>query len=315
MSPTQPSTARSAVAEAFGEPHEVVKVRDTRVPVPGAGQVLVRMNAAGVNPYDAKRVRGMFGTDSADLPLAIGGEASGVVEAVGDGADVAPGDPVVVYPATGAFAEFILAPAANVHPKPDDLPYDEAASLLLAGVTAADILATLGLTKDDVLLVHGGAGAVGSIVVARAVQTGAKVIATAAEKNHKYVRSLGAVPVTYGDGLEDRVREASESAPVTAVADTVGSDEAIDVSLALVPADRIVSIAAWDRMDDGITVVGGSTEESKRNRREAIPGLLQDAADGKIVVEIAGEFPLALTGSALEAISGKHPRGKYVVRP
>ncbi|MEZ5210048.1 NADP-dependent oxidoreductase [Gordonia sp. PP30] len=304
----------SIVATQYGEPADSLAAVQTPVPEPGPGEVVVRVTAAGVNPFDAKQVRGQVGNDPAKLPLRIGGEAAGVVHAAGTGTEVSPGDRVVVYPATGAFAEYVTAPAPNVHAIPDGLDDGSAAALLLAGVTAADILATLGATGDDVLLVHGGAGAVGAIVTARAVAAGATVIATASAANHDYLRGLGAIPVDYRGDLAAAV-DAAAPAPVTAVADTVGSDQAIDVSLALVPADRIVSIAAWGRTGDGIVVVGGSTEESRRRRREAVPGLLADAAAGRIVVEIAGSYPLAETARALGAVSGPHPRGKYVVRP
>lgn len=307
-------TQTQVVATQYGEPADAIALQQAPLPEPGPTEVTVAVRAAGVNPFDAKQVRGQVGNDPAKLPLRLGGEASGVVHAAGADSGFAVGDEVVVYPASGAFAEYVLAPSANVYRKPADLGFDEAAALLLAGVTAADILATLGITADDVLLVHGAAGAVGSVVVARAVAAGATVIGTAGAANHDYLRELGAIPVSYAGDLLATVRAAAPS-PVTAVADTVGSDQAIDASLALVPADRIVSIAAWGRTGDGITVVGGSTEESKRNRREAIPGLLDDAATGRIVVELAGSFPLDEAATALETIGGRHPRGKYVLHP
>lgn len=306
--------AHKIVATQYGEPTASVELIEVPEPEPGHGDVVVRVTAAGVNPFDAKQVTGQMGADPDKLPLSPGGEAAGVVHAAGPGSGFAVGENVVVYPAAAAFAEYVLAPASNVHRRPDALGDDQAAALLLAGVTAADILATLGVTGDDVLLVHGGAGAVGSIVTARAVAEGATVIATASPANHDYLRSLGAIPVSYDGDLAAAVRAAAPSA-VTAVADTAGTDQAIDVSLALVRPDRIVSIAAWGRTGDGITVIGGGTEQSRRRRREAVPGLLDDAAAGRIVVEIAGTFPLAEAGAALAAVAGAHPRGKYVLHP
>lgn len=308
------STSRQAFAVAYGEPADCVAVRNVEVGVPGRGEVLVRVGSAGVNPFDAKQVRGQVGADPDKLPLPLGGEAAGTVAAVGVDAGFAVGDAVVAYPVSGAFADYVLAASSNVYLRPSELSEDQAAGLLLAGVTAADILATLGVTGDDVLLVHGGGGAVGSIVVARAVAAGATVIATASPANHDYLRSLGAIAVGYDDDLLADVRAAAP-APVTAVADTVGNDAAIDASLALVAPDRIVSIAAWGRTDDGIVVIGGGTPESQRNRREAVPGLLDDAAAGRIVVEIAGVYPLENVAEALEAVGGRHPRGKLIIAP
>ncbi|GAA3953496.1 alcohol dehydrogenase catalytic domain-containing protein [Gordonia caeni] len=306
--------AHKIVATQYGEPTASVELIEVPEPEPGPGDVVVRVTAAGVNPFDAKQVTGRMGADPDKLPLSLGGEAAGVVHAAGAESGFAVGEDVVVYPAAGAYAEYVLAPAANVHRRPEGLGEDQAAALLLAGVTAADILATLEVTGDDVLLVHGGAGSVGSIVTARALAGGATVIATASPANHDYLRSLGAIPVSYDGDLAAAVRAAAP-APVTAVSDTAGTDQAIDVSLALVRPDRIVSIAAWGRTGDGITVIGGGTERSRRQRREAIPGLLDDAAAGRIVVEIAGTFPLAEAGAALAAVAGPHPRGKYVLHP
>ena len=305
--------AQRSVATQYGEPTEVVRLIDVEVAEPGPDEVVVAVRAAGVNPFDTKQVRGLMGADPAKLPLPIGGEAAGVVHAAGPSSGFTPGDEVVVYPVGGAFAEFVVAPSSNVHRKPAGLDWDAAAALLLAGVTAADILATLGVGADDVLLVHGGAGAVGSIVTARALAAGATVLATASSRNHDYLRGLGAIPVAYDGDLAAEVAAAAP-APVTAVADTVGSDDAIDVSLDLVAPDRIVSIAAWGRTDD-VVVIGGGSEQSKRNRRGAINGLLDDAAAGRIVVEIAGTYPLADAGQALEAVGGRHPRGKFVLHP
>ncbi|MFZ2512730.1 MAG: zinc-binding dehydrogenase, partial [Gordonia sp. (in: high G+C Gram-positive bacteria)] len=123
-----------------------------------------------------------------------------------------------------------------------------------------------------------------------------------------------AIAIGYDGDLLTDVRAAAPS-PITAVADTAGRDIGIDASLALVAAERIVSIAAWGRIGDGIVVVGGSTEDSRRHRRAAVPGLLDDAAAGRLVVEIAGAYPLANVADALEAVSGRHPRGKLIVAP
>ncbi len=308
------STTRQAVAAAYGSPTESVEVRVTEIPALRPGDVLIRVGASGVNPFDAKQVRGQVGADPDSLPLPLGGEAAGTVAAADADSGFAIGDEVVVYPARGAFAEYLVAPSSHVYRRPAGLGVEQAAGLLLAGVTAADILATLAVSSDDVLLVHGGAGAVGSIVVARAVAVGATVIATASSANHAYLRSLGAIPVGYDGDLLATI-SAAAPAPVTAVADTVGRDDAIDASLAVVAPERIVSIAAWGRTGDGIVVVSGGTEESRRHRRAAVPGLLDDAAAGRILIEIAGVYPLDDTAGALEAVGGRHPRGKLLIVP
>ena len=169
--------------------------------------------------------------------------------------------------------------------------------------------------SDDTVLIHGGAGAVGVIAVQLAGKIGATVIATAAPANHDHLRELGAIPVAYGDGLLERVQAAAEN-PVTVAIDTVGTDEAVDVSLALVDdRDRIVSIAAFGRGDDGIVLIDGSTPQSKENRSNAIDGLIADAASGALVTDVAGTYPLDQAAKALDDILSSHPRGKFVLLP
>ena len=307
--------AKKLIATAYGDPTAVLEVAEVRVPTPGRDQVVVEVRAAGLNPYDVKVVNGTLGQNTDKLPLSPGAEAAGVVHAAGTDSEFVAGDEVVVYPATAALAEYVLAPATNVHHKPNDLDFAEAASLLLAGVTAVDTLATLRVSGDDVVLVHGGAGAVGSIVVTEALAGGATVIATASPRNHDYLRELGAIPVAYGEGLAEAIAEARGDQRVTAVIDTVGTDEAIDVSLDLVAPHRIVSTAAWGRADDGIVIVDGSSEQSRHHRREAVEPLLADAAAGRIDVEIARTFSFDDAGEAFNELVGAHPRGKLVFEP
>lgn len=307
--------AKKLTASAYGEPSAVLEVAEVHLPRARRGGVVVQVRAAGLNPYDVKVVRGLMGANPDNLPLSIGGEAAGVVHSAGPDSGFRRGDEVVVYPVSGAFAEYVVASAENVHLKPARLGFDEAASLLLAGVTAIDALATLRIDEDDVVLVHGGSGAVGSIVVTEALASGATVIATASPRNHDHLRDLGATPVAYGEGLAEAIDEARGDKSVTAVIDTVGSDEAIDVSLALVKPHRILSIAAFARAGDGIVIIDGSSEQSKHHRRSAVEPLLEDAESGRISVEIARTFSFDDAASAFEELAGSHPRGKLVFEP
>ncbi len=305
---------RKLVATAFGAPREVLTVVDVELPTASVGTVTVDVRAAGINPFDVKSVQGVMGEDPAKLPLQIGNECSGVVREAAAGTGPAAGDRVVVYPVSGAFAETVVAPAASVHTLPDTVDFDQAAGLLLAGVTAYDLVETLDITETDTVLVHGGAGAVGSIAVVLAVSRGATVIATASPANHEAVRALGATPVDHHSVLLDAVRSAATT-PVTAVIDTVGVDDAIDVSLELVEPGRIASIAAWGRAGDGITILDGSTDASKRHRRDAVQPLLAAAADGRIVIEVAGTSTFDDAADSFDALAGRHPRGKYILHP
>ncbi|GAC66674.1 NADP-dependent oxidoreductase [Gordonia soli] len=312
--------AISVVAREYGQPDAVLEVTEVTVGDPGPGQVVVDVRAVGTNPIDVKTVQGAVGKDESKLPLPVGFEVSGVVAAVGPEAATADGpisvgDEVVVYRADGGYTDTLLADQSAVHPKPGGLDHEHAAGLLLAGVAAADAVRTAHVGADDVVLIHGGSGAVGVIAIQLARKTGATVIATASPANHDHVAALGAIPVAYGDGLLDRVRAAAP-APVTAVVDTAGTDEAIDASLALLDnPGRIVSIAAFGRASDGVVVVNGSTPQSKEIRATAIPELLADAASGALVTEIAKTFPLTDAATALTELARDHPRGKFILIP
>ncbi|WP_338886610.1 NADP-dependent oxidoreductase [Rhodococcus sovatensis] len=311
---------RVAVATAFGGP-EVVRIVDEAVAAPAAGQVLVEVKAIGVNPFDYKSYSGAFGTDPSTLPLHLGSEASGVVVAVGNnssgpGGPVSVGDEVIVSGAQGTYAEKLLVPAEAVLPKPKTLNWEVAAGLLAVAGTAFDTLEVTGVSEGDTVLVHGAAGGVGSMVVQQAKARGARVIGTARAVNHDALRAYGAEPVEYGDGLLDRIHEIAPSGIDVAI-DTAGTDEAVDVSLALV-ADkkRIVTIAAMGRAtEDGFVSVGGGDGESAKRRKAARLDLVNLAGAGELTVQIAKTFPLDQAAEAHQALKSEHPRGKFILIP
>jgi NADPH2:quinone reductase len=309
------------VAAAYGGP-EVLALVDYDVPPPGPGEVVIAVRAAGVNPVDYKFYGGAYGTDPAKLPRPVGLEASGVVSAVGEGAEgpvgpVSVGDEVIVYPASGTFATDVLVRASSVVPKPPGLGFEEAAGLFLTGVTAAHALAASGAAAGETVLLHAAGGGVGSMVLQLAAARGVKVIGTAGERNHAYVRSLGGTPVTHGPGLADRVRGLAPDG-IDAAIDAVGSDEAIDASLELVadPA-RIVSIAAFGRGDDGITLIGGGpgADPGTELRDAARLDLAKRAGSGELRVTVARTYPLAEAPDALRDIQAGRTRGKLIVVP
>ncbi|GAA4399807.1 NADP-dependent oxidoreductase [Tsukamurella soli] len=308
------------VAKAFGGP-EVLTVIDEELPAPGPGEVLVEFRAIGVNPVEYKQYGGAFGTDESTLPLHLGSEGAGIVVAVGDDATgpsgpISVGDEVVVYRGSGTYAEQALEPASAVLPRPAALGVQEAAGLLLTGTTAYDTVETVGVSDGDVVLIHGAAGAVGLLAVQLAKLRGATVIGTAREVNHDYLRSIGAIPVTYGEGLADRVRDAAPGG-VDAAIDTVGTDEAVDVSLELVKDKaRIVTIAAFGRAAaDGFPVLGGGNPASAALRDRVRPELLDLAARGEITNVVAKTFPLADAGRAHTELKTAHPIGKFILLP
>jgi NADPH:quinone reductase len=182
------------------------------------------------------------------------------------------------------------------------------------GTTASEMLHVTNVSSDDVVLLHGAAGAVGTSALQQAQRLGATVIGTAAPDNFAAVRGYGGIPVEYGPGLEARVR-AVASRPVTVALDTTGSDEAIDVSLAVVAdRERIVTTAAFQRAKaDGLVSIGASNPASGPYRASQRGRLLQLAADGHLEVPVGATYPLDDAPTALRALMGRHPFGKLAL--
>jgi len=312
-------TARKWVAAGFGGP-EVLRNVEADVPDPGPGQVTIGVRACGMNPADAKHIAP--GQDPRLLPLSIGYEVAGLVQALGPDTELAsgggaPGDEVVAQ-VTGGYTTAITTSASGVFAKPLALTFAEAANLLLVGTTAADLLHTSGAREGETVLLHGAAGAVGMSALQQARLLGVQVVGTASPPNFDVVRRFGGIPVAYGPGLLDRVRAAAPEG-VAAALDTVGSDEAGDVSLALV-ADRarIVTIAAASRANaDGYVFIGASNPASGPFRARARGRVLELARGGDLVVPMAQTFKFDEAPAAFAALTGPHPPGKLalVVEP
>ena len=310
--------ARRWIATGFGGP-EVLEQIEVELPDPAAGEVTIEVRAAGMNPADYKHFAA--GQDPELLPLTIGYEVAGVIAAIGPDTVIASGggaagDEVVVFRVSDGYSSALNAPATDVFAKPATLTFPQAANLLLVGATAADALDAAGVSEGETVLVHGAAGGVGTSAVQQAVLLGASVIGTAGERDFDAVRGFGATPVAYGPGLEERVRQVAPDG-IDAAIDTVGFDEAVDVSLALVgDRGRIVSIAAFGRGGrDGFLVVGGSVPRSGPFRAAARRPLLALAAEGKLTVPIGQTFPLSEAPRAVQALQGKHPYGKLALVP
>lgn len=312
----------SVVAMAFGGP-EVLSVLDESVGVPGPGHVLVEVRAAGTNPVDYKLYSGAYGKDPSQLPMRLGMEAAGVVSAVGDDAEgpagpIHPDDEVIAYPIRGAYAALVVVPASTVVPKPSTLSFEEAGGLLLTGTTAVHALTVTGVGSGDVVVVHGASGGVGLMAVQLAVNAGARVIGTASQASHAYLRGLGAEPVIYGDGLVERIR-ALVPGGVDAAIDAVGSDEAVDASVALVTdRKRIVTIAAFQRgLELGLKIIGAGPggDPGTEIRAAARLELVRLAEAGKLQVRVAGAYPLSEAATAHRELAAGHTHGKIVLVP
>jgi NADPH:quinone reductase-like Zn-dependent oxidoreductase len=312
----------AVVATAFGGP-EVLAVIETPVRPPEPGEVLISVRAVGTNPIDYKVYSGLMGQDPAQLPMRLGSEAAGVVTEVGNGAEgpggrVAVGDEVVAYRIAGAYAGDVTVPSSSVVPKPSTLSFEEASGMMLTGVTAAHALAVTRVGAGETVLIHGASGGVGLMTIQLAAAAGARVIGTASESGHALLREFGAEPVTYGAGLDERVRALAPGG-VDAAVDCAGGDEALDTSLALV-ADRgrIVTIVASRRaFDSGIKVIGGApgADPGREIRAAARLELARLASDGKLRVIVAATYPLADAAAAHRALATGHAHGKIILVP
>ncbi|WP_457066672.1 NADP-dependent oxidoreductase [Mycobacteroides abscessus] len=307
---------QAIVATSYGGA-DVLEFRDITTPGPGPGQVLINVKAAGVNPIDWKLYSGAFGTDPDKLPMRLGLEISGTIAAVGAGVDgLVPGDDVIAAGQIGGYATRVIAAADQVFKKPASLSFNEAAGFLLTGQTAVHLLEATNVTEGDTVLIHGAAGGVGLLATQLAKARGATVIATASAARHDQLRGYGALPAEYGPGLQERV---SAIGPVDAALDLVGTDEAADVSLALV-ADkgRIATIAGFGRAaSDGFKALGGGpgADPGTEIRLAARPELIRLAGNGELKVTVDRTYPLSDARQAHEYGQTGHARGKIILLP
>jgi NADPH:quinone reductase-like Zn-dependent oxidoreductase len=224
---------------------DVLRVDEVERPVPGDGQVLVRVKAAGVNPSEAViRTGALSKVFPSTFPSGQGSDLAGVIEEVGTGVGgFSPGDEVIGFSNNRASqAELVLVEAGDLTPKPAKVSWEVAGSLYVAGVTAWGAVHAVQPEEGETVVVSGAAGGVGSLAVQLARRTGATVIGLASEGNHEWLENHGVIPLAYGDGVADRIRAAAPSG-VDAFIDAFG-DGYVELALALgVAADRIDTIA------------------------------------------------------------------------
>ncbi|UQI44383.1 NADP-dependent oxidoreductase [Streptomyces sp. HU2014] len=298
---------------AYGGP-EVLEFGELPDPKVGPDAVLIKVKAAAVNPVDWKAQAGYLDSVLTPVfPVVPGWDVSGVVVQPGvDASEFQVGDEVIGYVredflSRGTFAEYVAAPVRTLARKPANLSFEQAAGLPLAGLTAYQALVkALKVTRGDTVLVHAAAGGVGSMAVQIAVHLGARVIGTASERNHDYLRGLGAEPVVYGDGLADRVRALAPEG-VDAALDLAGG-EALTVSPALLKdGGRLASIA-----DPSVLGLGGRYVFVRPDAAD-LTALTELAESGALTVEVARTFALEKTAEAQRLNAEGHTRGKIVV--
>jgi NADPH:quinone reductase-like Zn-dependent oxidoreductase len=300
----------------YGEP-DVLSVHELPGPLVGPDYVLVQVRAAGVNPVDFKIRRGYLrGVFPHHEPLIPGWDVAGVVHAVGPAVTrFAEGDEVIGYIRKdhvqhGSYAELVAAADRMLAHKPASLSWAQAGALPLAGLTALQSLRAAGTGSGAVVLVHAAAGGVGHLAVQLARTLGAaRVIGTASERNHEFLRSLGAEPVTYGSDLAERVSElVGGDGKIDVALDFAGGD-ALEVSWSLIrdPA-RVVSI-----VDPKTVLAGGGRYVYVHADSEQLGWLAGLADAGTLRIELQQTFPLEQAAEAHAVLEGGHVRGKLTL--
>lgn len=293
---------------------DALRADDESVPAPGDGELVVANRVIGVNYADVKKLAGEFG-GADEFPQVLGFEAAGVVEAVGEGVEgFAVGDEVV-WSGQGAQREKAVVKASTARTKPANVPFEQAAVLPVAAAAAFSALIQAGVGDQDVVLVHGASGGVGSAAVQIAKALGARVVGSASVRNQDYLRDLGATPVVYGAGLVGAVRALPDGlAAVTVVVDLVGSPETVAQTVELLGVNGLER----DGKPRAVTLV--ESEESlaagiasKVSQKGALAEVLALAEAELLAAEISARFPLTEAAQAVELVASRHVRGKVVL--
>ncbi|MBI2083603.1 MAG: NADP-dependent oxidoreductase [Deltaproteobacteria bacterium] len=312
---------KAIIIRQFGE-RDVLELADIPKPKIQPGEVLVKIVAAGVNPVDWKIRKGLLkGRMPYELPITLGWEASGVIDEVGSEVkNFEKGDAVFAYTRKekihdGSYAEFIALEPRHLVLKPKNLSFEESAAIPLAGLTAyQSLFESLQLQNGEKILIHAGAGGVGSFAIQLAKTIGAYTITTASEKNHDYVRKLGTDEVI-DYTKEDFVKAVLNKHPegIDAVFDTVGDETQKKSADVLKKGGRLTSLLALDEeffkkkgLKPGYVFVRPEPSHLDRLRK-----LIEE---DRLKVSLFQIFPISEVKRAHEAIETGHVRGKIVLR-
>jgi NADPH:quinone reductase-like Zn-dependent oxidoreductase len=305
---------RAVRFERYGGPEvlQVVEVADPSSP--GAGQVLVRVRAAGINPGEAAIREGhMHQRWPATFPSGEGSDLAGVVEQVGVGVErFREGEEVLGFTDERASqAELVVVPASQLTRRPPGVSWEAAGALFVAGTTAYAAVRAVAPVKGESVVVSGAAGGVGSLAVQLALRTGARVVGLASESHHDWLRAHGVVALAYGDGVQERIATACEGAP-DAFIDTFGSgyvEMAIEMGVAPRRIDTIIDFQAAARHEvhaDGTAAAASAAVLAE------LAGLV---SDGELEVPIAATYPLERVQDAYRELERRHTLGKIVLVP
>ncbi|MGW3956294.1 NADP-dependent oxidoreductase [Streptomyces sp. NPDC004752] len=302
---------KAYVFTQYGGP-ETEAFADVDRPAPGAGQVLVAVRAAGVNPVDWKLREGLRRPGDVGeraFPAVFGSEVSGVVKEVGDGVTgIAVGDEVFGNTVAGGYAEYALLPAAVTAHKPAGLSFTDAAALPVAAATAYDGIRQLDPPAGTTLLVTGAGGGVGAAAVQIARSLGVRVLGVASEGKKDFVESLGAVHVPSGPDLAHRVRAAAPEG-VDAVYDLIGGETLTEAAGLLADRTRLITAGATP---ETVAELGGARVARARTAA-VLDAVAQLVLTGVLDPHVSRTFPLEQAAEALRAVEDGHTRGKIVI--
>lgn len=294
---------------------EVLQYGDMPEPKVGPDSVLVDVKATSINPVDWKVMGGHLDSMTyAHFPVITGWDLAGVVTTPGPAVEeFSVGDEVIGYVRMdgikhGTFAEQVAAPVRTLARKPQNVSWEQAGTIPLTGLTAYQSLVHfLKISDDETVLIHGGSGGVGSYAVQIAVARGACVIATASEANHDFLRQLGAEPISYGEGTNERVTELAPDG-IDAILDLAGGDEFAPSVQLLKKPGRVVSV-----VDVGVKEMGGHYV-FVRPSAEDLQALTELIEAGKVTPVVEQSYALTDAAQAVEQSMSGHVRGKIAVR-
>jgi NADPH:quinone reductase-like Zn-dependent oxidoreductase len=307
--------SKAVLFDSYGEA-DVLEVRDVPKPVPAAGDVLVEVKAAGINPGEAMIRRGaLHDRWPATFPSGQGSDLAGVVAEIGDGVDAfAVGDEVLGFSEDRtSHAQFVVVPAGQLTAKPPQVPWEVAGALFVAGTTAYAAVRAVALKAGDTVAVAGAAGGVGTIAVQLATRAGATVLGIAGPSNDDWLAAHGVVPVNYGDRLADRLRAAAPDGRIDAFLDFFGGGY-VELAVAELGVDtqRVDTIIDFPAIERFGVKGEGNAEAADAAVLAELAGLV---AAGELEVPVAEVYPLDQVKEAFRTLEQRHTRGKIVLRP
>jgi NADPH:quinone reductase len=306
--------ARAVRFDQYGD-RDVLHLAEVPLPEPGPGEVVVEVRAAAVNPFDtvirSGVIRDLF---PVDFPSGQGSDLAGVVVSVGEGADgFTFGDEVLGWtPGPSAQATHVAVPAAQLVAKPHQLSWEAAGSLHMVGSTAYAAVRAVAPRPGETVVVSAAAGGVGTFLVQMLTSQGVRVLGIASPANAEWLEKHGVIPVPYGDGLRERLKQAAGTDGIDAFIDLYGP-EYLDLAVALgVPPDRIQTTVAMERAAE----IGAKTDgRHNATAREIQVELVDLVASGAVEIPIAATYPLDRVADAFRELEQRHTRGKIVLIP